>query len=231
MTTKDNFRKRKGDIEEAYKLLSFILSFEPHRQKPLRNTTCEIEIIITQEIQCVLKAQFLLVLYNMIESTVCDCLNSIYDAITDDELEFRHLSDYLKNIWKKHLKQKKSQNAHKTDSKLEHMKIHFEVSEVKISGNLDLRRIITIFNEHGLQLDTSKREAIGWSFLTVKKKRNLLAHGNISFSYCGSNYILSELNKYQNDIINYMEEVVNKTCSYIENKEYRIGNYTSKRSL
>ena len=68
MTIKHNYQKRKEDIEEAYKLLTFILSVETHRNLPLKGSIeYEREIIVTQEMQCVLKAQFLIVLYNMVE--------------------------------------------------------------------------------------------------------------------------------------------------------------------
>ena len=101
------------------------------------------------------------------------------------------------------------------------MPIRFEELAVNISGSLDFRKIKEIFKGHGCQLDDSKREDVGESFLIVKSKRNLLAHGNISFSSCGSNYLLSELDKFQKDIVSYMEDVVYRTCNYIRNKKYR----------
>ena len=222
MTIKHNYQKRKEDIEEAYKLLTFILSVETHRNLPLKgNIEHEREIIVTQEMQCVLKAQFLIVLYNMVESTVCNCLNSIYDAIADDGLEFIHLSSDMKTMWRKYLNRRKHPNENKTELELEHMTIRIEELAVNISGSLDFRKIKEIFKGHGCQLDDSKREDVGESFLIVKSKRNLLAHGNISFSSCGSNYLLSELDKFQKDIVSYMEDVVYRTCNYIRNKKYR----------
>ena len=45
-----------------------------------------------------------------------------------------------------------------------------------------------------------KRIKVCNSFLVIKNKRNQLAHGSISFSACGSNYLLSELKKFKEDI-------------------------------
>lgn len=221
MIVENDFNRRREDIEEAYKLLLFILSVETHRYKPLQNTDSGTTFIVTQEMQCILKAQFLIILYNMVESTVCECLNSIYDTIFDEGLEFVKLSPKMKNMWRNYLQRKHLPDANKTDSELKHMPIHFEELAINISGSLDFRKIIDVFDKHGCTLDDSKRDDISESFLIVKNKRNLLAHGNISFSTCGSNYLLSNLDNYRNHIVSYMDDVVKKTCDYLVNKQYR----------
>ena len=54
-----------------------------------------------------------------------------------------------------------------------------------------------------------------------KKRRNLLAHRNISFSECGSGYIYSDLKRFKEDILEYLDEVINVTKFFIENKKYK----------
>lgn len=67
----------------------------------------------------------------------------------------------------------------------------------------------------------TNREKYSNSFLVVKNKRNNLAHGNVSFSECGSNYLVSDLEKFKSDILDGMQEVVTQAKEYISNKEYK----------
>jgi hypothetical protein len=220
MIVKNNFKKRKEDVDEAYKLLDFILSVETHRNNPLQYNG--VKFILTQEMQCILKAQFLIVLYNMVESTVYDCLNAIYDTILDEKLVYSKLSMEMKNMWQSYLHRNNLLDKNKTDKELENMPIYFENLAINISGNLDFRKIKEIFEKHGCILDLSKRDLIGESLLIVKSKRNSLAHGDISFSTCGSNYLLSDLKKFQEHIIICMEDVVDKTYNFLKEKKYQV---------
>ena len=172
--------------------------------------------------QCVAKAQSLILLYNLVESTVCDCLNAIYDAIQDESLIFGNVSDDIKNMWRNYLKRKNLPEKTKSDNDIINMAIRFDRLAINISGSLDFRKIQEVFSKHGCLLDNSSRDAIAQSFLVVKNKRNLLAHGNISFSECGAHYLLSDLQKYKEHIVDYMQDVVNKTCDYIANKAYKL---------
>ena len=101
------------------------------------------------------------------------------------------------------------------------MVIRFESLAINISGSLDLRKVIEVFSKHGCRLDETNRSKYSDSFLIVKNKRNNLAHGNISFSECGSNYLISDLRRFKEDILNGMQEVVNRAKEYISNKEYK----------
>lgn len=73
MTIQKRFTKRADDIEETLNLVKFIANIESHRNLPITFGEGS-ELYVSQEMQCALKAQFLVVLYNIVESTVCDCL-------------------------------------------------------------------------------------------------------------------------------------------------------------
>ena len=96
MTIQKRFTKRADDIEETLNLVKFIANIESHRNLPITFGEGS-ELYVSQEMQCALKAQFLVVLYNIVESTVCDCLNSFYDSIADDNLTFADLSDEMRD--------------------------------------------------------------------------------------------------------------------------------------
>lgn len=219
-----NFQRRIQDVNEIYQLLQFLLSIETHKGNPLKNPETGEHVIVTQEMQCIAKAQFLIVLYNLVESTVCDCLNGVYDTIWDDHLVFQELSDEMKKMWRNYLRRKNSPEASKSEEEMKDMPIKFDTLAMNISGSLDFRKIQEVFSKHGCLLDTTSRETIANSFLVVKNKRNSLAHGNVSFSACGSNYLLSDLLKFKVHIVDYMGDVVERTNKYISNGKYRFQN-------
>ena len=220
MIIQRNFTKRAEDIEETFRLVDFIANVESHRNLPITNAEgCA--LFVTQEMQCALKAQFLVVLYNIVESTVCDCLNSFYDSIADDGLTFAELSDEMRLMWKNYLKRTSNPDYQKSDAELMSMAIRFENLAINISGSLDIRKIIDVFSKHGCKLDETNRERFSNSFLVVKNKRNILAHGNVSFSDCGSNYMVSDLEKFKKDILDGLQEVVTQAKEYISNKDYK----------
>lgn len=221
MIIQRNFIKRATDINEIFTLLNFIVNIETHKSSPITHIDSDEKLYVSQEMQCALKAQFLMLLYNIIESTVCDCLNAIYDSIGDDELTFSELSDEMKIMYRNDLKRTSNSNYNKTDTELMSMPVRFGGIAINISGSLDMRKIIDVFSKHGCYLDETNRDKYANSFLIVKSKRNNLAHGNISFSECGSNYLISDILKFKNDVLCYMEEVVNQTRNYIDQKIYK----------
>lgn len=220
MTIQRNFTKRVEDIEETFRLVNFIANVESYKNLPITHADGS-KLFVNQEMQCALKAQFLIVLYNIVESTVCDCLNAIYDSVTDDELTFAELSDEMRAMWKNYVKRNQKPDSLKSDTELMGMAIRFESLAINISGNLDIRKIFEVFAKHGCILDETNRKKYSNSFFVVKNKRNLLAHGNTSFSECGSLYLVSDLHKFKDDILKGMQEVVAQAKGYISNKKYK----------
>lgn len=222
MTLDRKFELRKSDIEETFRLLDFIVGIESHKNVPLIDSTTGNTLAISQEMQCAFKAEFLILLYNIVESTTCDCLNSIYDAIIDEGLSYADVIIEIKQLWRNYLKKRKHPEADSDDSVLNPMKVEFEQLAISISGSMDYRKLVSVFKKHGCLVDDSKGETYGHSFLVVKNKRNLLAHGNVSFSECGSGYIYKDLKKFKDDILEYMEDVVSVTKTFVVNKKYKI---------
>lgn len=152
MIISSNYKKRREDIEVYYAFLRFLLSFETHRQRTIQNADTGESLIITQEMQCVAKAQSFILLYNLVESTVCDCLNAIYDAIQDDNLKYSNVSDEIKTMWLNYLKRNGQPITTYDEDTLLNMSITFESLVVNISGSLDFRKIQQVFSKHGCLL-------------------------------------------------------------------------------
>lgn len=214
-----NYKNRIDEIEEIFRLTTFITNVQTHKNRPVvyvSNNT----LFITQEMQCAIKAQFLIVLYNIVEWTIYNCLYCFYDSIFDEELTFADLSDEIRNMWKSYLKRNSNPDYMKSDAELMSRIVRFDGLPVSLSGNLDMRKIHDIFLKHGCYLDETNRYKYSSSFLTVKNRRNSLSHGNISFAECGSNYLISDLKKLKDDIISGLNEIIEQVDDYVNHRRY-----------
>ena len=171
--------------------------------------------------QCCVKAQTLMILYNMVESTICECLNYIYDAVADDELTYAELTNDMRSMWTNSCRRASRAEQNWSEAAKMPVKTVCEELAINTSGSIDIRKIYEIFEKHGCTIAEDMREGCGGSFLTVKKKRNRLAHGNESFSQCGSNYLFSELDKMRKDIMTFLPVVIETTKKFVEEKGYK----------
>ena len=220
MILRSSFDKRVVDIKIYYRLLRFIVNIESHKNIPLVNEVNGNSLYVEQQMQCCLKAQALVLLYNLVESTICECLNAIYDAVHDDKLTYNKLTDEMRRAWTKSCKRAKMpEKDWSEEEKMNHI-VKFKELATNISGSMDIRNIYNVFSQHGCTINNCRREDYAKSFLIVKSKRNLLAHGNISFSECGTTYVLSDLEKMKQDIITFLEKVIESTHIFISDKKY-----------
>jgi len=94
-------------------------------------------------------------------------------------------------------------------------------SEKLISGNLDAKEIRKIAKSYGFSYETNARiTKDGNKLLTVKNKRNDLAHGISSFCDCGKDYTIEELLKIKQEIIFYLKEILQNIEQYINTESY-----------
>lgn len=221
MILDSHFEQRKEDVDAHFRCLEFINSVESHKQKPVVDTDSGRELIVDLQMQCCMKAQTLVILYNMVESTVCECLNYIYDAVADDELTYADLTDKMRNMWTASCRRASRAEQNWSEAAKMPVKVVFEELAINTSGSIDIRKIYEAFDKHGCTIAEDKRELCGNSFLTVKNKRNRLAHGNESFSHCGSNYLYSGLDKMRTDITTFLPVVIEATKKFVEDKKYK----------
>jgi len=192
---------------------------------------------VSKTVHNVLKANLFLLLYNLVESSFKNALEKICINITNDTLKYKNVIPEIKKMWiEKEYKNfdiskniKKSEFImHKIESitndtvKIEFYKDEKKLKNDDISGNLDAREIKKISAKYGanvidaITLDPRK-------LVTVKSKRNNLAHGDETFSKCGESYSMNELKEikirsleYMNFILKHIEEFINEKKYYVE---------------
>lgn len=221
MILDSHFEQRKSDVQAHFRCLEFINSVESYKNKPVVDTNNGLELVVDQQMQCCMKGQTLVLLYNMVESTICECLNYIYDAVADDELTYAELTDEMRNMWTASCRREGRTEYNWSEAAKMPLKVKFKELAINTSGSIDIRKIYDAFAKHGCTIVEDKRDECGRSFLTVKSKRNELAHGNISFSQCGSNYIFQNLDKMKEDILSFLGVVISTTKKFVEDKKYK----------
>lgn len=93
---RQNFTQKVEEINLFYKLIYNIEKLEGQFIFPSDANRVERIDIATNSI---LKSTCNLMLYNLVESTVTDCLTKIHNEFSDANLLFEDLSDEIKNIW------------------------------------------------------------------------------------------------------------------------------------
>ena len=221
MILDSHFAQRKEDVDAHYRCLAFINSVESHKQLPVVDRSSGNELYVDLQMQCCMKAQTLVLLYNMVESTICECLNYIYDAVADDGLTYADLTDEMRTMWTASGRRASREEKDWSESAKMPVLAEFKELGINTSGSIDIRKIYDAFAKHGCIIADDKRDECGNSFLTVKNKRNLLAHGNVCFSQCGASYTFPNLEKMRDDINTFLSIVIAATKKFVEEKNYR----------
>ena len=89
---------------------------------------------------------------------------------------------------------------------------------VNISGNIDAQKIRDIAKQVGWEQSRDGRE-----LLTIKTKRNHLAHGQFTFVEVGKDYTISDLERIKEKTFEYLDDVLSKVDQYIMNKQFKLS--------
>lgn len=225
VNTKSDFEKRKNEVEEYFSFLS-ILDKETTFLKYLKNEQI-IEEEISKNTQRILIANSFLILYNLIEATIRNSIVEIYDKIQEDEISYNQLSQSLKKIWIK----SKTKNLKEGNFNINTLQGNVESiisnvidneivlltqEDIDISGNIDADRIRTLAKEIGFDKTSN-----GSNLVTIKNKRNGLAHGNHTFYDVGKDFTVNDISLFKNETFLYLADVITNIEKFINEKKYQ----------
>jgi len=187
---------------------------------------------ISEKVHNILKSNLFLLLYNLIESSFKNSLEEICNKITDDELRYIDVIPQIKQMW---INTEYRNFGDKCIVPREALKSEFIMDKIdtitqdivnitfvnKLSGNVTPDIIKKSIKEYGLETHQISEENSSSVFI-IKNKRNNLAHGNESFSECGRNYTLLQLDEIKDKSTNYMRFILEHIKTFIENKQYKL---------
>lgn len=229
MVLNDEYNQRVADVKAFYEVLEFLDGVETYKNKPIKDTNTSKSLMLTRNMQKCLRAEAIIVLYNLIESTFSNCVFYVFDNIKDEKLHYENLISELRNVWfREKIHSKLSlDNARKISKNIADT-LSSELMEFKelpsdISGNLDLRKIIFLSKKIGISLGRIPNvDRTGEILLSIKNKRNDLAHGNKSFSDVGSFLTYNELEDYKERTLEFLEFLIHKFQIFVSEKKFKI---------
>ena len=181
----------------------------------------------------ILKANTLLMVYNLVESTVMGGILEIYDRLEQEGLTYSGVRKEIKDIWFAYkFRQVYDQQAHYNSYKNKAIEIvnsiltgeiiKLDKKATAISGNLDAQQIRNVCHDHGICFTPGAGSRGGFILETVKNRRNDLAHGTLSFAECGRDYSIEELVKIREETVLFLNGLLIGMRQYYDGKKYKL---------
>lgn len=203
---KETFHQRVLEIETYYIFLKTYVPNNPDK-----------------DLNKILRSNLILMLYNLIESSISNSIEQIHNSIYANKTSFDLLNVELKKILVKKLQNSNPHNfvTSINNIALDIVKQSFNKRQIS-DGNIDNETISKLGNQYGFCTKTSYTTTkSGKCLKIIKGRRNDLAHGTYSFTEIGKEYTLEDLLNMKNESINYLKEIIINIESYLVNKTYR----------
>ncbi|AVH67437.1 MAE_28990/MAE_18760 family HEPN-like nuclease [Nostoc sp. 'Peltigera membranacea cyanobiont' N6] len=177
---------------------------------------------IDSELIKTLKASGFLLLYNLVEATMRNAIETIFGELSSKGVSYDQIRPELKKIVLQNLKKR---NPDKIFSSITAISIDIITAgfdkENLFSGNIDGKLIRTTADEYGFSHTTDyAKTAHGSDLITIKTNRNLLAHGFKSFAEVGRDKTADELLKIKSKVIRYLRQILQNIENYLVNEDY-----------
>lgn len=229
---------RKKEIDNFIEVIKFLESKEQEKDdegsKFDKFFHCENGIDLSyQSLINILKSNVSLMMYNLIEFTVANLMECIYEKIKVNNLSYSDVNNLIKRLWTKTiLKAANDPNANfntfvKKNEEIINKIISNAVIELKSrdtlpAGNLDGITIKETFENHGIIVNTSSLYYRPDILDSIKEKRNKLAHGTVSFVEALRDDSVSDIANNEEFIANFLEEIIAEVSQYLTNECYRV---------
>jgi len=178
--------------------------------------------VIDPELLKTLKASGFLLLYNLVEATMRNVIEAIFDRLRSEGISYDQIRPELKKIVLRNLKKRNPDTIFLsiTAISVDIITAGFDKEDL-FSGNIDGRKIRDTAAEYGFSHTTDyAKTGDGIDLLTIKTNRNDLAHGIKSFTEVGRDKTADELLEIKNKVIKYLKQILQNIEIYLENAEY-----------
>ena len=129
----------------------------------------------------ILKSNVSLMIYNIIEYTVTNLIDSIYDEIRVNHLSYIDVNDSIRNLWRKTILRSVNdpnanfstflrKNEEIISAILSNNELNMYAKNTLPGGNLDGTSIKETFESHGIQVRTSSRNYRPDILIGIKRK-------------------------------------------------------------
>jgi len=177
---------------------------------------------INPDLEKTLKASGFLLLYNLVESTMRNAIEAIFEELSSKRISFDEVRPEIKKIILKNIKNRDYDKIllSITNISLDIINAGFD-KEKLFSGNIDAKLIKDTALNYGFSCRTECiKTGNGSDLLTIKSNRNDLAHGVKSFAEVGKAQTADDFLKIKNKVVKYLKQILINIETYLANKEY-----------
>lgn len=176
----------------------------------------------------IMKSNFILMIYNLIEATFSSGINEIYRHLENENCTYNNVITEIQNIWRDYKFKNLYKNKHKLNIHLKSIKniidiitsnklITMNKNMNSFEGNLNAKIIKDICDKHKIRYITPVNDE---SLEYVRKKRNSLAHGEESFGNCSRDFSIKDLQEIKDTVIPFMQAILNGMTNYYREKQF-----------
>ena len=236
---KEEFQNREIEINKYFDFLTKLDNDVP----TLHYTTLGVNQahIIDSNLLKILKANGFLLIYNLVESVTRILLVEFLNSISKSNISFEKLNQDIQNLWiankrfaDKNIKNKSEETIFQeiykeivtntfvsftTEIKNNQGEITKEF--IELSGNVDATKIRRLALKYGFDSKVGEAEKAGADLEEIRRKRNYLAHGRLSFMECGAKVSVIDMCKYKDNAIFYMHSIIMNIENHIISGKFK----------
>lgn len=214
------FEDRKTEIEFYFSVLNDI-----------NNGSLNIKSGDNNQLFKIMKSNFLLMLYNIIEACITSGITEIYENLKNENCTYNELIIEIQQVWLKHKINEIYGAATQRTTYEKHVQQILDIVNtntpiilcknkniLNMSGNLDAKKIKSICDKHKIRY---KLKTKGEHLELIKRERNSLSHGDISFSDCARDLTIKDLEEIKNEVILFLTGIINGMEKYFNEKQYK----------
>lgn len=220
--TLTTFEDRKSEIDLYF---TFIKKIDEENCKSPSLTNSERNQLVK-----IMKSNLLLMLYNLVEACIIGGMLEIYENLKKEKCKYSSVKSEIQKIWTKQqlreILNNKTLNATTYENSINRIinnitsnnPIVLTAKAIGNKGNIDSKTIKAICDSHCIRYNLSNKKGDSLDF--VKNKRNSLGHGDVSFSECGRQKSVNELEVIKDEVFQFIKAVLDGMTTYYNEKQY-----------
>ncbi len=237
MEIREEFNKRLLEVDTYFEILTLLEMDRPKLSAHKLEDNQLVEISFDNQKINILRSNTFLLLYNLVESTVCNSVKAVFDAINSDrhnpKLKYFDVVDKIKKYW--------LNNQYRHDDKIRketvvntfmsianrifNESLSLASDYLKYGGTLDAESIENTATDLGISLSMLRngynKNTHGEALYQIRCHRNWLAHGDKSFAEIGQDYPYNQLGEWKDYIVEHLNKFISSMEEYIRNEKYK----------
>lgn len=225
------FNQRISELDNYFKILS---ALERNFQKGSSKDKLLPAVFESEQTYKLLKASAFLVMYNIAEATVRDVVDSTWNAVTTSKVPALTMIPELRHTWVEAAFKRKdaftcSPKVYREEAlAILDIAAHGEIAQAKFKeigggGNVDHHKVESLCAKHGVKFKPPKLSRDGTDLETIKNRRNILAHGDQSFTDIGSAYTLADLVDIKKRMVLYLKGLVRTFDRHLGREHFKVA--------